>query len=184
MNKTEKTGLIDELKERFGASSSAVLVSFQGMDVASVTKLRDEFRKNGVYYRVVKNTLVKKALAGTSHVDALSKSLRGMTGIAWSYDDPSAAAKVVTAFKKDNAKLQVKAGLIESSVLDDKGVENTLATMPGKNELRGMLLATFQAPLQNFVMLLNAPAQNLAYALDAKRRKDGGGDESEAKTEG
>ncbi len=96
-----------------------------------------------------------------------------MTGIAWSYEDPSAAAKVVKAFRKDPAgeKLQIKAGLIEGSVLDAKGVEDQLATMPGKNELRAMLLATLQAPLQNFVALLAAPTQNFVYVLAAKERE-------------
>jgi large subunit ribosomal protein L10 len=95
-----------------------------------------------------------------------------MTGIAWSYEDPSAAAKVVKAFRKEEGeageKLKVKAGLVEGSVLDAKAVEEQLATMPGKDELRAMLLATFQAPLQQFVMLLNAPAQNFVYVLAAK----------------
>ncbi|MCL2449245.1 MAG: 50S ribosomal protein L10, partial [Polyangiaceae bacterium] len=84
-----------------------------------------------------------------------------------------AAAKVVKAFRKDPAgeKLQIKAGLIEGSVLDAKGVEDQLATMPGKNELRATLLATLQAPLQNFVALLAAPSQNFVYLLSAKERE-------------
>jgi large subunit ribosomal protein L10 len=88
----------------------------------------------------------------------LDDALVGMTGIAWSYEDPSAAAKVVKAFRKDPAgeKLLIKAGLIEGSVLDAKGVEDRLANMPGKDELRASLLATLQAPLQNFVYLLSA----------------------------
>ncbi len=174
MNRDEKTTEIADIKSKFDKMSSAVFVTFQGMDVASVTKLRDEFRKSGVEYRVVKNTLVKHALKGQAAADKLGKTLRGMTGIAWSYEDPSAAAKVVTAFKKDNEKLVVKAGLIEGQYLDAKGVEESLAKMPGKNELRASLLATLQAPMQQLVMLLNAPAQNLVYALDAKKRKDGG----------
>src|ERR1043165_4627251 len=101
---------------------------------------------------------------GTSDSGKLNDGLVGMTGIAWSYEDPSAAAKVVKAFKKDEGeageKLKIKAGLIEGELLDTKGVENTLANMPGKDELRAKLLATLQAPLQNFVCLLNAPAQN------------------------
>ncbi|HEU4413057.1 MAG TPA: 50S ribosomal protein L10 [Polyangiaceae bacterium] len=175
MNRTEKTELIGGLKDRFTRMSSAVFVSFEGMNVAAVTKLRDEFRKSGVDYRVVKNTLAKKALGDAPVAKQLGKTLTGMTGIAWSYEDPSAAAKVVTAFKKDNAKLQIKAGLIEGQVLDAKGVEDQLAKMPGKNELRAQLLATLQAPAQNFVMQLNAPLQNLAYLLDAKKRQDEGG---------
>jgi large subunit ribosomal protein L10 len=175
MNRTEKTELIGGLKDRFTRMTSAVFVTFEGMNVAAVTKLRDEFRKNGVDYRVVKNTLAKKALGDADAAKQLGKTLTGMTGIAWSYEDPSAAAKVVTAFKKDNAKLQIKAGLIDGQVLDAKAVEDRLAKMPGKNELRAQLLATLQAPAQNFVMQLNAPLQNLAYLLDAKKRKDEGG---------
>jgi large subunit ribosomal protein L10 len=96
-----------------------------------------------------------------------------MTGIAWSYEDPSAAAKVVKAFRKEEAgeKLQVKAGLIEGSVLDANGVLDQLATMPGKDELRAKLLATLQAPLTQFVQLLNAPAQNLVYVLAAREKQ-------------
>ena len=172
MNRTEKTTEIAEIKSKFDKMTSAVFISFQGMNVASVTKLRDEFRKSGVEYRVVKNTLVRQALKGHGYADVLGKTLVGMTGIAWSYEDPSAAAKVVTTFKDE--KLKVKAGLIDGNVLDAKAVENNLAKMPGKNELRAMLLATLQAPAQSLVRLLAAPSQNLVYALDAKRRKDGG----------
>lgn len=175
MDKSQKTTEIAALRNRFDRMVSAVFVSFQGMDVASVTRLRNEFRKSGVEYKVIKNTLVRHALKDTKFVDQLGNSLAGMTGVAWSYEDPSAAAKVVTAFKKDNAKLQIKAGLIEGQVLNDKDVEEKLAKMPGKNELRAMLLATLQAPAQSLLRLLNTPGQQLALLLDAKRRKDEGG---------
>lgn len=136
------------------------------------TTLRASFRKAGVEYKVVKNTLVRHALKGTSYGDTLRTTLTGMTGIAWSYEDPSAAAKVVKDLKKDlGDKLTVKAGLIDGTVLDANAVENQLATMPGKDELRAKLLATLQAPLQQFVALLNAPAQNLVYVLAAKESK-------------
>jgi large subunit ribosomal protein L10 len=171
MEKLQKTEQIDALKGRFAKMSSAVFVSFTGMNVASVTKLRDEFRKNGVEYKVVKNTLVKHALKGATFASKLDKSLAGMTGIAWSYEDPSAAAKVVTAFKKDNAKLQIKAGLIEGQVLDSQAVEDQLAKMPGKNEIRAHLLATLNAPAVNLLRTLNAPAESFALVLEAKRRQ-------------
>ena len=172
MQRAEKDVQIGEIKGRFDKMTSAVFLDFKGMTVEHVTKLRAEFRKAGVEYKVVKNTLVKHALKGQKYQDQLSKVLVGMTGVAWSYEDPSAAAKVVKAFKKDEAgdKLQIKAGLIEGSILDAKGVEDQLATMPGKNELRAKLLATLQAPLQQFVALLQAPSQNLVYVLDAKQR--------------
>jgi large subunit ribosomal protein L10 len=164
---------IGQIKARFEKMTAAVFLDFKGMTVENVTRLRAEFRKAGVEYKVVKNTLVKHALKDAPYKKKLDDVLVGMTGIAWSYEDPSAAAKVVKAFKKDPAgdKLQIKAGLIEGSILDAKGVEDQLATMPGKNELRAMLLATLQAPLQSFVALLAAPAQNFAYLLAAKERQ-------------
>jgi large subunit ribosomal protein L10 len=94
-----------------------------------------------------------------------------MTGVAFSYEDPSAAAKVVKAFRKDNEKLKVKGGLVDGQIIAGDRVETDLASMPGKDELRAMLLATFQAPLTQFVQLLQAPAQNLAYVLKAKEEK-------------
>ncbi len=151
--------------------TSAVFLDFKGMTVDQVSKLRVEFRKSGVEYRVLKNTLVRQALADKPWSKVLKDVLKGMTGVAWSYEDPSAAAKVVKAFRKDNEKLQIKGALIEGQLLDSKAVESQLATMPGKNELRAQLLATLQAPLQNFVALLQAPTQNLVYVLSAKERE-------------
>ena len=163
---------IGEVKTRFDKMTSAVFLDYKGMTVEADTKLRAQFRKAGVEYKVCKNTLVRQAIKGQPYGDKLNDVLAGMTGIAWSYEDPSAAAKVVKAFRKDAAgeKLQIKAGLVDGTVLDGKAVEDQLATMPGKDELRGMLLATFQAPLTQFVRLLQAPSQNFVYVLSAKER--------------
>jgi large subunit ribosomal protein L10 len=170
-----KTTLIGEVKGRFEKATSAVFLDYKGLNVESVTKLRADFRKAGVEYKVIKNTLVRHALKDSSYGGKLDDVLVGMTGIAWSYEDPSAAAKVVKAFKKDapeaGEKLKVKAGVIDGTVIDGNAVENQLATMPGKDELRAQLLATLQAPLSQFVMLLNAPAQNFVYLLSAKERE-------------
>ena len=173
MERATKDTQIGEIKARFDKMTAAVFLDYKGMTVANVTKLRAEFRKAGVDYKVVKNTLVKQALKGEKYHDQIGKILVGMTGVAWSYEDPSAAAKVVKAFRKDAAgeKLTIKAALIEGQILDAKAVEDQLATMPGKDELRSKLLATLQAPLQQFVALLNAPAQNFVYVLAAKEAK-------------
>lgn len=168
MERPQKDAVIKTVKDRFARMSSAVFLDFKGMNVEAVTKLRDEFRKSGVEYRVVKNTLVHHAIKEHAWAKSLDKSLAGMTGIAWSYEDPSAAAKVIKAFRKDNEKLKVKAGLIEGQVLSPDAVESQLATMPGKNELRATLLATLQAPAQQLLQQLNAPAQNFVYLLKAK----------------
>jgi large subunit ribosomal protein L10 len=172
MDRTSKDTEIGAIRTRFDKMAAAVFVDFTGMTVEHVTKLRAEFRKAGVEYKVCKNTLVKYALKDVPYRAKLDDVLAGATGIAWCYEDPSAAAKVLKAFRKDPAgeKLQIKAGLIEGSVLDAKAVEDRLATMPGKNELRATLLATLQAPLQRFVALLNAPPQNFVYLLSAKER--------------
>ena len=178
MDRAQRQAAIDTIKGKFDRMVSAVFVDFNGMTVEAVSKLREEFRKSGVEYKVVKNTLVKHALKGHPFSGKLDKVLRGMTGVAWSYEDPSAAAKVIKTFARDNQKLQVKAGLIEGQVLDPTAVADQLATMPGKNELRAMLLATMQAPAQNFVVQLSAPLQNFAYLLDARRRQQGGADDA------
>src|SRR6202142_2873665 len=144
MERSEKETQIGFIKSRFDKMTAAVFLDFKGMTVEHVTKMRAEFRKAGVEYKVCKNTLVKTALKDAPYKAKLDDVLVGMTGIAWSYEDPSAAAKVVKAFRKDPAgeKLQIKAGLIEGAILDGKAVEERLATMPGKAELRSKLLAT------------------------------------------
>ena len=173
MERATKDLQIGVIKSGFDKMTAVVFLDYKGMTVENDTKLRAEFRKAGVEYRVCKNTLVKQAIKDKDWAKQLDDVLTGMTGIAWSYEDPSAAAKVVKAFKKDAAgeKLTVKGGLIDGMMLDGKGVENQLASMPGKDELRSMLLATLQAPLQQFVALLQAPTQNLVYVLAAKERQ-------------
>lgn len=173
MEKNQKLALASEVKDRFGRMTSVVLLDFKGLTVDAVTKLRNEFRKQGVEYRVVKNTLIKQAIKGQPWAEAFGKTLVGMTGVAWSYEDPSAAAKVVKAFRKDHEKLKVKGGLVDGQLVAADKVETDLASMPGKDELRAMLLATLQAPLTQFVQLLQAPAQNFVYVLKAKEEKGG-----------
>ena len=174
MERTQKEATIKELRSQFDRMTSAVFLDFTGMTVEEVSKLRDVFRAKGVEYRVVKNKLVQKALADHKWAPNLAPALRGMTGVAWSFEEPSAAARVVKEFVKDNEKLKVKAGLLEGQVLPPQAVADQLATLPSKDEARATLLATMMAPAQRFVMLLNAPARSLVGVLDAKRRQDGG----------
>lgn len=179
----QKKAQVEAIRESFEKAVSTVFVDFRGVDVETISALRVAFRKAGIEYRVIKNNLIRKALVGTPLEGnaQLDKSLAGMTGVAWSYEDPSAAAKVLRDFRKDKKdvlakkdepeKLVPKAALLDANVLSGAEVETTLASMPGKNELRAQLLATLLAPAQNLVAQLAAPGQNLAYALDAYRRK-------------
>lgn len=172
----QKAEVVDFVKARFDRATAVVLVDYAGITVPAITELRNRFRAQGVEYKVVKNRLIKQALKGTKYdgKQGLDKSLTGMTGVAWSYEDPSAAAKIITKFRKEHEsheKLQVKGGLMEGEFLDAKRVENELATLPGKDELRAMLLATMMAPAQSLVRQMLAPGQNLVYVLDARRRQ-------------
>jgi large subunit ribosomal protein L10 len=174
----KKASEIERVRDSFTRSVAAVLLDFRGIDVPQITELRARFRAQGIEYRVVKNTLVVKALVGTPLEGnaELEKHLAGPTGIAWSFEDPSAAAKIIKAFRKEdekNEKLEVKCGVLETTILPGKRVESELATLPGKDEIRAQLLATLLAPMQSLVRMLQAPAQNLVYAMDAKARKEG-----------
>ena len=174
MDRAQKTEQVKDIRSRFDRMSSAVFLDFTGMTVEEVTKLRDTFRSKGVEYKVVKNTLVTKALADQKYVDKLEPALKGMTGIAWSFEEPSMAARLLKDISKENEKLKIKAGLLDGEVLSAKAVEDQLATLPSKDEMRARFLATLNAPAQRFVMLLNAPAREFVGVLAAKQRKDGG----------
>ena len=171
----EKAAQVDAIRERFEKATSAVLLQFRGLDVASVTALRNDFRAAGVDYKVVKNTLVWRAVADTAlDADEFKGTLVGETAIAWSYEDPSAAAKIIKNFRKDDVqaeKLTIKGAVLEDSFMEASRVETELATMPGKDEVRAMLLAQLMAPAQSLVRQLGAPAQNLAYLLDSRKRQ-------------
>lgn len=172
---SQKTAQVDAIRERFERATSAVLLQFRGLDVAAVTALRVDFRKAGVDYKVVKNTLVKLAIADTAlDTEEFTSNLVGETAIAWSYEDPSAAAKIVRDFRKNQEqadKLHVKCAVLEDAVMAASRVETELASMPGKDEIRAMLLAQLMAPAQSLVRQLTAPAQNFAFVVDARARQ-------------
>lgn len=186
MNKTQKTAEIDRVRQRFDDSVAAVLIDFKGMNVEAVTGLRRAFRKAGVEYRVLKNTVIRHALkesqykgfVGTFEAGTTSNhhvSLRGMTGVAWCKEDPSAAAKVIKTFKETNAdlgkNLKVKAGLLGGELRENTWVVDEMSRLPGLKETQAMVLATLSAPAQNVVGIINAPAQNLLYVLAAWKDK-------------
>ena len=166
---------IELIKDRFSRATASVLVDFRGLNVAKTTALRNAFRKVGVEYKVLKNTLIEKAVEGTPLAEKkFLDNLVGQTGVAWSFEDPATAAKVLRDFRKDEvvaARLAIKCGVIENTVMEGPRVETELATMPGKDEIRAMFLAQLLAPAQALVRQLNAPGQNLSYVLDARRRQ-------------
>jgi large subunit ribosomal protein L10 len=168
MDRTQKAQQVAELKEKLGKSAALVLADYRGLTVPAVTNLREDFRKQQCEYKVFKNTLVKLAISGTP-MEKMGKYLEGPTAIIFSWDSPSAAAKVARDFAKTNDKFKIKGGYLEGNVLDDKGVSAS-ADLPGKDEMRAALLATLVAPATNLVRTINAGAQNFAYVIDARRR--------------
>lgn len=170
MNRTEKEQMIEDLRSDLAQAMSVVLASHVGMDVNTVGELRSQLRAKGVKYRVVKNTLVKRAIAGTD-MEVLGDLFRGPVAIAYSFDDAADPARIIKKFAKDHDKYQVKGGYLDGQKLDEAGV-NQLASMPSKEELQAKLLGLFMAVPSKFVRQLNAPMQQFVMVLKAKEEKD------------
>ncbi len=174
MDRIQKEAQVEIIKARFGKMASAVVTDFRGLDVESINALRREFKSvEGIEYKVVKNTLVKLAIQEEGYSDGLSGHLVGPTAIAWSYEDPVAPARIVVDFAKDHDDLKVKCGVLDGEVLDSDGVKQ-LSKMPGKDEVKAQLLATFMAPANDFVRLIAAAPTNFVYLLDARHREQEG----------
>jgi len=170
MNRELKAREIETLRERFGRMSVAVLSDFRGLTVKEASRLRDVCRDAAVELHVVKNTYLREVTKGTPYQDAIRPHIRGMTVVAWSFEDPTVAARVITDYAKKNDKIKVKCALLDGRVLPAGDVK-VMANMPGKDQLRAQLLATFLAPAQQFVRTLAAGAQSFVYLLDARKRE-------------
>ncbi len=168
MDKAGKETSVGEIKESFANVASVILADYRGIDVPTVTSLRDEFRKAGCEYRVLKNTLVKIAIKG-SKLEPMSVLLKGPTAVIWSNESPSAPAKIAVKAAADIEHFKVKGGFFEGTVLDVAGV-SALATMPGKPELQASLLMTFMAAPTDLVRTLAAGPMNFLYLLQARER--------------
>jgi large subunit ribosomal protein L10 len=169
MERQQKEQAVTQIKDGWKNVQSIILADYRGIDVPTVTAVRDEFRKAGCHYQVLKNTLVRIAIQG-SKIEPMSKLLAGPTAVIWSTESPSAPAKVAMKIAKDNEKFVIRGGYFDGQVLDAKGVEG-LATMPGKDELRATFLMTLLAAPTDFVCLLAAAPQNFVYALSARERQ-------------
>jgi len=168
MDRTGKEAVVGEIRESFENVMSIVLADFRGMDVGSITELREEFRKAGCGYKVLKNTLVKLAIKGTD-MEVMSEHLAGPTAVIWSTESPADAAKVAVKYAKENKKFVIKGGYFEGTSLDVAGVDQ-LSKMPDKPACQASLLMTFIAAPQQFVRQTIAAPQNFMYLLAARER--------------
>ena len=166
LNLDDKKTVVAEVSAEVANAQSIIVAEYRGLGVVDLTALRANARKSGVYLRVVKNTLVRRAITGTSF-EGLSAQLVGplIYGIS---KDPVAAAKLLNDFAKGNDKLAIKVGAMSNYVMDVAGVK-ALATMPSREELLSKLLGTMQAPITQFVRTLNEIPTKFVRGLAAVR---------------
>jgi large subunit ribosomal protein L10 len=170
----DKKALVAEVAEVAATAHSVVAAQYRGLTVSQMTELRARARKQGVYMRVVKNTLARKALAGTSF-ESVGPKLKGPLVLAFSKDDPGAAARVVKDFAKGNEKLVATLVALGGQVLPAGELEK-VASLPTREQALSMLLGVLKAPIQKLVGTLAAPASQLARTLAAVRdQKQGAG---------
>ncbi len=161
--------VVEDIKNKIQAAKSVVFVKFVGLTVAEDTELRREFRKNNVEYKVLKNTLIKRAFNDLG-ITSFDDDLNGPTSVAFGADETAAAKVIVEAAKKYENKVAVKCAYVENEKIDENGVK-ALAAMPSKEELIAKMLGSLQAPITNFVGVLSAMPRSLVIALNAVAEK-------------
>jgi large subunit ribosomal protein L10 len=166
VEKSEKAELIKEMSDKFARAKTVIVTEFHKMDVETVTKLRKKLRDGGVEYKVLKNTLARRAAKGTS-VEVISEDFVGPVSAIIGYGDVVTPAKLLTEFIKDLETIKLKTAVVDGKKTDVNGIK-ALAKMPGLNELRGKILGMLNQPAGKLVRTIAEPANALARVLKAK----------------
>lgn len=163
----QKQAMVAEVNAVAQSAFSAVAAEYRGLTVEQMTALRVSARQSGVYLRVVKNTLAKRAVKGTEF-ECLQDEFKGPLVLAFSQEDPGSAARVVKAFAKDNDKLVVKTLALGGKVLPAADLDR-LASLPTREEALSLLMAAMKAPITKFVRTMNEPHAKLVRTVAAVR---------------
>jgi large subunit ribosomal protein L10 len=166
MKRSEKEQIIAEVKEMIEKAKGMYFADFTGITVEHITELRREFRKSNIDYRVVKNTLVRKALESVTGYDKVIPKLVGHTGIAFGYEDPAAPAKIIKKFRDKHNKICV----LENQVFDGSHLDE-IAKLPSRNDLIAGIIGSIQSPISGVVGAINALARDLVTIIDAIEKK-------------
>lgn len=167
MFRREKERIVEALHGSLGGVKTAIFTDYRGLNVAEVSRLRNQLREASVTYRVVKNELLKLALKNTDF-EPLIDHIRGPTALALSYDDPVSPAKILEEFGKTQPNLEVKCGMVEGRLIDQEGVKK-LAEIPNREVLLGRLMLVLEAGPTHLVNVLSANLQKLLQVLNAIR---------------
>ncbi len=166
LNLEEKKAIVAEVSAQVANAQTIIMAEYRGMEVGHMTQLRAKAREAGIYFRVVKNSLVRRAVEGTPYA-ALADHMVGPLAYGIS-SDPVAAAKVLHEFSRDNDKLVIKVGAMGEKIMFLEDVK-ALATLPSRDELLSKLLGTMQAPIAKFVRTLNEVPSKFVRGLAAVR---------------
>ena len=170
--RAQKETEVDLLRDKLSRATAVVLADYRGLSVAEAAELRAKLREAGdsqIEYRVAKNTLMRLAVRGTTS-ELMEPYLQGPTAVAIAYDEGASMAKALVDYAKQNEKFEIKGGVIEGEVVDLAAIRR-LAALPSQDELRSMLMATIQAPMQNLAGTLYALLGHVRNALEQRQQQ-------------
>lgn len=164
-----KEAEVAEIQEKLQKSQSVMFLDYRGLTVSEVTELRNKMRAAGVEYKVIKNTMMRRA-AKEAGVEGLDEILEGPTAVAFGYEDPVAPAKILVDFIENAKKTQLKGGVLAGRAMNQAEIKD-LASLPSKEQLLAKLMGSLNAPVTGLVMALSGIPRKLVYALNAIKEK-------------